>query len=291
MGVMSKAKAGAGERGGAADPARTMELLWREPGRPPGAGSAGRRGPRQGLTVDAVVDAAVELADAGGLEALTMRAVAQRLGVTPMTLYTYVPGKAELLDLMLDAVLLRMERTRTGGEPWRGRVTAVADENRALFLRHPWVAALRLARPPLGPGVMAKYEHELAAFDGLGLDDLAMDGALTFVLGFVASAARAELDARAAAGEGLMTDHEWWAAHEPLLARVFDAERFPLAARVGGAAGEAYQGPYDPEYAYTFGLARVLDGLAALIEGAGGAGVRAGGRADRSGAASQPARP
>ncbi|MFJ8667803.1 TetR/AcrR family transcriptional regulator [Streptomyces sp. NPDC093600] len=258
MGVMATKE----RSSGAGDPARTLELLWRDGAAVPG----GRRGPRPGLSVDAVVDAAIGLADEGGLDALTMRAVAQRLGVTPMTLYTYVPGKAELLDLMLDTVFLRMPRTSfAADEPWRARVTAVADGNRALYLRHPWLAELRVHRPPLGPGVMRKYEHELGAFEGLGLDDVAMDSALTYVLGFVQSAARAELDARAVDRESAMSDGEWWAAHEPLLARVFDGERFPLAARVGEASAVAYQGMYSPDHAYAFGLGRVLDGLGALI--------------------------
>ncbi|MFI9210628.1 TetR/AcrR family transcriptional regulator C-terminal domain-containing protein [Streptomyces sp. NPDC053253] len=251
---------------GAGDPARTLELLWRDGAAAP----AGRRGPRQGLTVDAVVDAGLGLADGGGLDALTMRAVAQRLGVTPMTLYTYVPGKAELIDLMLDAAFLRMERPPFGPEEsWRARVTAVADANRALYLRHPWLVDLRVVRAPLGPGVMAKYEYELGAFEGLGLDDVARDSALTYVLGSVQASARAELDARAVARESAMSDAEWWDTHEPLLARVFDEEKFPLAARVGEASAIAYGGVYDAEHAYAFGLARTLDGLAAL----GGAGA------------------
>ncbi|MEU7426404.1 TetR/AcrR family transcriptional regulator [Streptomyces sp. NPDC040750] len=248
------------ERSGADDPARTLELLWREPGQ-----GGPRRGPKQGLTVDAVVQAAIELADSGGLEALTMRSVAQRLGVTPMTLYTYVPGKAELLDLMLDAAYLQMPRTDHTAAPWRTRVEAVARENRDLYRRHPWVATLPTTRPPLGPGLMAKYEHELAAFDGLGLDDLEMDAALTFLLGFVQSVARADLDTQAAVRDSAMSDAQWWAANAPLLARVFDPARFPLAARVGEAADEAHQGVYNPEHAFDFGLQRVLDGLGQLI--------------------------
>ncbi|MDX3231493.1 TetR/AcrR family transcriptional regulator [Streptomyces sp. ME19-01-6] len=255
------------ERSGAGDPARTLELLWREPAP---ADAPPRRGPKQGLSVDAVVQAAIALADSGGLEALTMRGVAQRLGVTPMTLYTYVPGKAELLDLMLDTAYLEMEHTACSGRPaaapWRARVEAIARENLELCRRHPWVATLPATRPPLGPGIIAKYEHELAAFEGLGLDDIEIDAALTFLLDFVRSVARAELDAQAAGRESAMSDAQWWEAHAPLLAKVFDAERYPLAARVGSAAGEAHQSAYNPEYAFRFGLARALDGLAALIE-------------------------
>ncbi|PZS39906.1 MAG: TetR family transcriptional regulator, partial [Pseudonocardiales bacterium] len=74
------------QRSGAGDPARTLQLLWRDPAAVP------RHGPRQRLSIDAVVDAAIELADAESLDAVTMRRVAQTLGVVPMTLYTYVPG-------------------------------------------------------------------------------------------------------------------------------------------------------------------------------------------------------
>lgn len=256
------------DRSSAGDPSRTLALLWREPGQPAGGG----RGPRQGLSVDAVVRAALELADADGLDAVSMRRVAQHLGVTPMTLYTYVPGKAELLDLMLDTLFLRMPRPDSTGAAWQERVTAVAEANRALYLAHPWVAALPATRPPLGPGLIAKYEHELRAFDGLGLSDLDMDAALTHLLGFVQSTARTALDAQAAERDSAMSDTEWWEANAPLLARVFDPERYPLATRVGSAAGEAHQSAYSADHAYEFGLRCVLDGFAALIAGREAAG-------------------
>ncbi|GAA4517870.1 TetR/AcrR family transcriptional regulator [Actinoallomurus oryzae] len=253
--------ANAKDRGGAGDPARTLELLWRDAGRE----TAGR-GPKPRLSIDAVVRAAIDIADAEGLDAVTMRRVAQGLGVVPMTLYTYIPGKAELLDLMVDAAYRRMPRTEhPAGTPWRARVEAVAHENRALFRRHPWMTALSVTRPPLGPGTMAKYEHELGAFDGLGLDDVEMDAALTHLLAFVQSTARTALDKEAAARDSAMSDAEWWAANAPLLARVFDPERYPLATRVGSAAGEAHQAAYDPDHAYAFGLRCVLDGFAALV--------------------------
>jgi AcrR family transcriptional regulator len=210
--------------------------------------------------VDDVVAAAIAIADADGLDAVTMRAVAERLGISPMSLYTYVPGKAELLDVMLDVLYLAMPRTPHRRD-WRARLRAVADANRELYARHPWAARVSTARPPLGPGLMAKYEHELAALDGLGLHDIELDAALTFVLSFVQANAVAAQEQADAPG----TDAEWWATAGPLLARVVDPERYPLAARVGSAAGAAQGGAYDAERAYAFGLERVLDGLAALI--------------------------
>ncbi|MFF9156111.1 TetR/AcrR family transcriptional regulator [Streptomyces sp. NPDC014846] len=254
-------------RSGGGDPVRTLELLWRAGGAP--EPPTGRRGPRQGLTVDAVVGTAVELADAEGLDALTMRALAQRLGVTPMTVYTYVPGKAELLDLMLDEVYGRMELTPFGpDEPWRGRVTRVAEDNRDLLVRHPWIAEMSVTRPPLGPGVIGKYEHELAAFEGIGLPDAERDAALTHLLGFVHSTARAAADA--AELNSRQSDNDWWAEAGPLLAQVIDADRYPLAGRVGEAAGA-----YNPDVVWAFGLQCVLEGLERWAERqAGGAGRR-----------------
>ncbi|BAU83509.1 regulatory protein tetR [Streptomyces laurentii] len=259
------------ERTSAGDPAHTLRLLWRDASPDAAAPTDRRRGPRRGLSIDAVVDSATALADAEGLDALTMRRVAKELGVVPMTLYTYVPGKAELLDLMLDAAYARMPRTDTAGQPWRRRVTAVAEENTALFARHPWAAAVSTTRPPLGPGQMAKYEHELSALDGLGLGDVEMDDCLTHLLTFVQACARAAADTRAAQQDSAMNDGQWWELNAPLLARVLDEKAYPTAVRVGAAAGAAHDSAHDPAHAYTFGLRRVLDAFAALIDGADGA--------------------
>ncbi len=246
------------QRTSAGNPARTLALLW-------GSAPAPRRGPGRRLRVEAVVDAATVLADSEGLGSVSMRAVAQQLGVSAMTLYTYVPGKAELVDLMLDAAYRRMPLTDTTGRPWRERLTAIADENRGLFLAHPWASAVSTLRPPLGPGLMAKYEHELAAFEGVGLSDVEMDDALTYLLSFVQANARAAVDARAAQVDSAMSDGQWWEANAPLLSQVLDSDTYPLAVRVGSAAGAAHGSAHDPQHAYRFGLQRVLDGLAAVI--------------------------
>jgi AcrR family transcriptional regulator len=225
-------------RTGEGDPARTIALLWRTAER-------GRRGPRPKLSVDDVVDAAIALADASGIDALSMRALAERLGVSAMTLYTYVPGKAELLDLMLDALWLAMPR-----EPGP-TVRSVADANRALYAEHPWAARVTTSRPPLGPGMLAKYEHELGAFEGFS--DVDRDAALTLVLGFVQGIAAQE--------PASTPDTTWWEAAGPLLAELVDPELYPLASRVGTAAGEAQGGAYDADRAYEFGLKRIIEGL------------------------------
>lgn len=242
---------------------RTIELLWfQDP-------VEKRRGRRQGLSIARVVESAITLADAEGLEAVSMRRVAQELGVVPMTLYTYVPDKATLLDLMLDRIYLRMRRTEKQESPWRERLEAIAEDNRALYEQHPWAAGLSASRPPLGPGLAAKYEHELRAFADTGLDDLETDSALTYLLGFVQASARAAADARAAAARSAQTDEQWWAENGPVLATVFKPETYPTATRIGSAAGEALGGAVNQPHAYAFGLARVLDGLGVLIDAKG----------------------
>ncbi|CAM3687774.1 TetR/AcrR family transcriptional regulator C-terminal domain-containing protein [Occultella aeris] len=242
---------------------RTLALLWRGQESP----VPRRRGPSPAHTLDEVILAAVALADADGAAALSVRAVAAAVGMAPMSLYTHVPGMSELTDLMVDHLYLTMPRPAWGRRRWRRRVTAVAEANRDLLRAHPWlVEVVALSRPPLGPGQMAKYEYELAAFDGTGLSDVDVDAALTFLLGFTQQQALAERAVETARRDSGVTDAQWWAANGPLLASVLDPARYPRAVRIGEAAGAAHGAAYDPDAAFGFGLDRLLAGLADLID-------------------------
>lgn len=233
---------------------RTVELLW-------GSSRAARRGPRPRLDVGAIAAAAVALADAEGPAAVTMRALAGRLGLaSPMALYTYVPGKAELIDVMVDACFAEFRLGAGEAAGVGDRIRAVAEANRALYARHPWLAEVSTDRPPLGPGQLRKYELELRALDGLGLSDVEMDLALGLVIAFV----RAHATSAAAAAPGA-AEAAWWAAAGPALARHADAAEFPLATRVGTAAGEAQGRAHDPDVMWEFGVARIAAGVAALL--------------------------
>jgi AcrR family transcriptional regulator len=245
------------EYAGSGDPARSLALLWRAPG-------TGRAG-RSGLTVDRIVAVAIEVADADGLGALSMRRVAEKLGAGTMSLYTHVPSKAELIDLMLDTV--QGETTRPDEVPggWRARLELIARENWALYHRHPWLLQITMVRPVLGPNVTAKYEYELRAIDGIGLTDLEMDLVLTLIAGHVEGSARRSLEAAQAEQLTGVSDEQWWQARAPILGRLADFSRYPLASRVGTAAGEAYNSPYNAQEAFEFGLQRVLDGIEALL--------------------------
>lgn len=118
----------------------------------------------------------------------------------------------------------------------------------------------------LGPGSIAKYEHEPSALDGLGLTDVEMDDCLTYLLTFVQASARAIIDAREAELNSVLSDEQWWAAAGPLLGRVLAPDAYPLATRVGAAAGAEHGSAHNPDRAFDFGLERVLAGLAHLVE-------------------------
>jgi AcrR family transcriptional regulator len=249
---------------GASSLERTLELLWRDRTAAPARRA---RGPAQRLTVDDVVAAGVALADAEGLAAFSMRKVADKLGVGAMSLYTYVPGREELIGLMTDQVMLEAPRPPlTGG--LRSRLTTVAETSLAQSRRHPWLLDVDTTRPWIGPGGSGLWEWQLSAVDGVGLDDLEMDQTISLVLGFTAAAARAIVGAERTRAGSDESDLEWWERTAPVLDTLMDGERYPISARVGTAAGQTYEAAADPERWFRFGLERVLDGLEAYLHGA-----------------------
>ena len=253
-------------RGSRGDATRTMELLW-------GLVPAPTRGPKQGLTVDAIVDAAIALADAEGIDAVAMRRVAEALGVGAMSLYTYVPGKAELVDLMLDRVYgERLAALATEGG-WRVRLESCARADWVLFERHPWVVRAAGPRPTLGPNETDVFEATLAAVDGIGLSGDEMVAVVTLLAGYVGGVARGIVEA-VAEDETQEDEGEWWRQRSAVLDRAptYTDERFPVSTRLS-AEGVFDGKPDEPHYlageirrTFEFGLQRVLDGIEVLVE-------------------------
>ncbi|MFE3170033.1 TetR/AcrR family transcriptional regulator [Amycolatopsis sp. NPDC059090] len=244
----------------AGDPVRTLELLW-------DARPHSGLGRKPELSLDRVVSAAIELADADGLDNLSMRRVADRLGVGTMSLYRYVPGKTEMLDIMVDRVSAEIRYDDGGRGRWRARLEQVARANRALFERHPWLLPLFPRRPPLGPGVIAKYNAELGAVAEIGLTDVEMDSVLTLVLEYVHGATANLVERRKFAAHAEHGDDQWWSTLAPRLERLLDPRRYALAIRVGTAATTHYNGVHDAEHAFEFGLQRVIDGIESFVNG------------------------
>jgi AcrR family transcriptional regulator len=247
---------------GGGDPRRSIALLW-------GLAGTGRRGPKPRHSVEDVVEAAIALADADGLAALSMRRVAGMLGLSTMSLYTYVPSKAELVDLMLDRIAGEAQTPDAPVEGWRARLEQIARQGWRRSQRHPWVTQVGVHRPPLGPNVLARVEATLRAIDGLGLSEIEMDQITSLVGDYVRGAVRAALDAREIEQQTGMTDEQWWAMNTPLLEGLVDPARYPTTVRIGEAYKSGAMPPPDHERNFEFGLQRVLDGIAAFIAGRG----------------------
>ncbi|MGW9158277.1 MULTISPECIES: TetR/AcrR family transcriptional regulator C-terminal domain-containing protein [unclassified Microbacterium] len=233
-----------------------VDLLWRDDS----AAAGGRRGPRARHSTAEVVSRAIELADRGGLATVTIRALAQSLELPPMSIYTHVNSRDDLLVLMVDQMNARMIVRSVAGAGWSDHVRAVAEDNLDLLRGHTWLVDIADQRAALGPGTIAKYDRELHAFDETGLGDVQRDAALSFVLDFVRAAASRMRENSEKEQLGA-----FWAEAGPRLSTHL-GEEHPLAQSVGRAAGESLGAAYDADAAWEFGLARVLDGLRILIE-------------------------
>ncbi|MCC2333595.1 TetR/AcrR family transcriptional regulator [Cellulomonas wangsupingiae] len=233
-----------------------VDLLWRDH---PGAPDGGTRGPRPKVSTSQAVDEAIRLADDGGLAAVTVRRLGARLGIAPNAVYTHVGSRDDLLVLMADTVRARRAPRPYATDDWRGRVRHVAEAELALYDAHPWLVDVTDQRTAFGPGTIAAYDQQLHALDGTDLTDVDRDAALTFVTDFVRAAARA----RRPDPQAVDMAASWEAWGGRLAGYVGD--RYPLARRVGAAAGAAMDAPYDAEHAWRFGLDRVLDALSALV--------------------------
>lgn len=244
-------------------PDPVLRLLWRhDVGEPPGP----RRGRKQRLSVDDVVDAAVRIADRDGLPGLSMRLLATELGLGAMSLYTYVPGRDELVALMLDRVLGRRKLPALPDDLCE-RLALIARVHYEDCRQHPWMLEVSGLRAWVGPGASDRYEWQLSGIEGVGLDDIEMDQTIALLIGFAGSVAQAQERMYAEERASGMTQADWWAANADELGVVMAGREYPLAGRVGSAAGEAYQAATDPARELEFGLARIIEGLITHVEG------------------------
>ncbi|MFF3324038.1 TetR/AcrR family transcriptional regulator [Streptomyces sp. NPDC002889] len=258
---------------GQGDARRSMALLWRSADF---RGTRAMPGPKPGLDVDTIVAAGIAVADEHGMAALSMRAVGARLERTAMSLYTYVPSKDELVDLMHDRVLAELPTEYDTGAGWRAAITAWADDMWAFYLRHPWVLQVSQARPVLGPGEYAQLETVVRILGGIGLEPLRVRRLIAVLFQFVRGMARVTAEHRQAGPATGVSDEEWWAVRSALLMEVAPdfAERFPALAALEShatAAAEEESGeaaPYmerEAEEAFRVGLALILDGIDAAV--------------------------
>ncbi|MFD8599262.1 TetR/AcrR family transcriptional regulator [Kitasatospora sp. NPDC059646] len=224
--------------------AAAVRLLWGPPARP-------TRGPKPALSLEAIARAGIEVADAEGLAAVSMQRVAGLLDYTKMSLYRYVPGKAELIALMIEHTV--GEPPPPSGAPWRDQLTDWAHRMAALLAAHPWVLDALSAPRLTGPRELAWLERVVAALDGQGLSGAERMDAAVLLVGHVRAIAEQQRQSREGSPEaellralgGLVMAH---------------AERYPALAAALAEPGDGRDNAFD------FGIERILDGLAALID-------------------------
>ena len=203
------------------------------------------------LSRERIVRAAIRLADAGGLAAVSLRKVAADLEVGPMRLYGYIATKEELLDLMVDAVYAEM---RPAGDGWRAVLRSLAETTRHAAHQHEWFADLIGGRPQLGPHALARGEAVVAAMSGVDVD-IVMP-VVAAVNAYAVGAVRREIAERRAERATGMNQRQWQATSGPYLERTFATGRFPALATVIRDAAHL-----DADQTFHTGLEFLLDGI------------------------------
>jgi len=246
-----------------------LDLLWgrREPG---------RRGPRRGLSVEDIVAAAIRVADAEGLDAVSMARVASELGFTTMSLYRYVASKDELLQLMWNGSAQGAEDLKLQGDGWRSRLRSWAIVQREMLDRHPWITQMPMATPPLAPNSLAFVERGLEALDGTGLRDDDKLRVIGLLSSYTLSEARMANDAARAAAEATAASAAapGW-SYEALLRELADEQTYPRLHRLAWSAdlGGSPSG-FEEREEFLFGVDAILDGVQALIDRSKAAGAQ-----------------
>ncbi len=246
-------------------------LLWDAPSRP-------TRGPKPAVGREDVVQAAISVADEGDLAALTMQAVAERLGFTTMALYRYFPNKEALIDASVDAAMGPPPPRQGPRQSWRQEVRHWAHAKRAMLCSRPWLAELPFVAAPHGPNWLSWHEAFLQTIVDTGLSPEDMMDMLSIVHGYVGGSSDTAISLARATSRGITPD-QWAQAVGADLCRAIDDPRYPvlsaiLASKTGGILESsplpARGGrPRTMDESFDFGLERVLDGIERYIDSQG----------------------
>ena len=225
-------------------------LVWSKPRRTPR---------RQAPGVEQIVHTAIHIADTEGLAAMSMRRVAADLGSGTASLYRYVASRDDLLDLMVDTVQGEARPPSPSGD-WRADLATVARHVRATLLRHAWLGPELAGRPALGANSLRLQEIALTAATALTPDVTLAAGVVDTVLAYVFGAVARELAEEQARRRTGLTKDQWRDSVAPYIRDVIASGGYPQFARMVRDAEDA-----DPGQRFDFGLACVLDGIAARV--------------------------
>jgi AcrR family transcriptional regulator len=227
--------------------------------------------PRTTTSRQEIVDAAVELADAEGLDAVSMRRLAEKLGVGTMTPYTYVESKDELLDLMRDEVGRAMLVPEPLPDDWRQGLRAIAMRTRDAFEAHGWIADARSSRPRIRINMARHIEQSISVIEGLGIDGKTGAAVLTAVDDYVIghclrqrSRQRAIRAIRAAAA----AHEEEQPALDPEVAAAIESGELARVGRMLERRRGSKLAGVPPEPDFERGLEWLLDGIETMAGGA-----------------------
>lgn len=232
-------------------PGSREDSIWTRP-----APATGRSDPA--FSREEITQAAIDLADSNGLGAVSMRRIAQRIGCAPTSIYWYVSDKSELYELMVDAVLGEIDLPEHLTGDWRADLTTIAWASLTTYRRHRWYGQLGI-HPVPGPGTLRYAAIVLESLTGSGLDEPTAINVLATINNYILGFGQREQ------------------AWQELLTRDGAQARWASAAQAGGAgrpAGDPASGrdlsarlALSGDESFTFGLERLLDGIAHLIPG------------------------
>ena len=233
-----------------------LDILW-------GRRTTGSRGPRAELDVDRIVDAAVEIARAEGLEAVSMARVAAALGFTTMSLYRHVANKDDLLQLMWNASARGIEDVVLDGDTWRDRLRSWALVQRRMIGQNEWIVQLPMSTPPLSPESLGWVELGLSALDDVALPDSAKIRLLGLISQHALIDAKMAFDERRARElaeeSGVETDYA------ALVRELADPATYPRLTRMVLEEPPPGAEPPSPSEEFEFDLTIMLDGFEALL--------------------------
>ncbi|WP_309223208.1 TetR/AcrR family transcriptional regulator [Micromonospora sp. CP22] len=222
------------------------------------------RGPKRSLSLEQVVAAGIQIAQAEGLAAVSMSRVAGELGVATMSLYRYVPTKQDLLDFMVDTAFGPPPAPRGADEGWRPALARWGEGNVAALRRQPWMRHVPISGPPITPNQVRWMEYGLAALRGTHLRANERISVIMLVSGYARSWATLTADIAEAAARTGQTPEQVGQRYWHHLARVTGSGPYPAIHELLAEGDDHDDGDIDLEW--RFGLGRILDGVAAMIE-------------------------
>lgn len=234
---------------------RGIALAW-------GVAANPQRGPKREMSVERIVEAAVEIADAEGLGAVSMAAVAAKLGFTPMSLYRYVTAKDDLILLMQEEATGLPSEEALAFDDWRARLMALYREQVTLYMEHPWVLDVPITGSPATPNSAAWMDAGLAALADTPLSHEDRLAVLLMVTGAARWTGIVLAGYQRAGRDGGRSGEEITAYEDALYRSLITADAYPHL-RAAIEAG-AFLDETDP---FVFGLERGLDGVAAYMDG------------------------